>query len=926
MNEINIRQKRAQQGKNKPGKTTHPEYEKPEAYVKLDDTLLKPQTIVPIDKNRLIALGLFVFTLIVYMLTQARTMSFWDSGEYATCISILGVPHPPGNPFYILFGKAIVSLLGGMFSHAVIASFISGLTSAFAVMFTYLLTVQFASMFKIKAWEAIFAGVIAALYTAFSFTFWMNAVEAEVYSGLVFFINLILWLTMVWVQKSKDFSHQNILLLIVYLFFVGFCVHQTALQVAPAVLFIVVYPLFQKGMKGGNFWLKVIGYTLALFAGYFIFGSIGKGLAIDDFDKWGFAIVALLIMYAELKDVIDRRVWIIGFGLVLVGLSSHIYLMVRAADRPFINEGHPSTLQMFKDYVLRKQYGNTSFIQRRGNFFTDQIGFHFLRYFGMQWFPEGIFAKLAGSPANYLRSLGNFLIMFLGVAGAIFHFRMNKHSFRYFLSVILLTTVAMVFIMNLSNAEVRDRDYFFVVAYNMWAIWLGIGSLALVNIWKSNAPKILFVILLSAIPLHNFVAQYKMHDRSHEYIALDYGLNFLNSLEENAIIFTNGDNDTFPLWFAQSVADPNSKEYVHPAKDVYPTDESKAAIQAAMEYKNKYLKGIRKDVSIANLSLLNTPWYIRQIRDKEGILFNMPDDQIDELGLRRIEEDIVVPGPPAHPDMGFSLQIPPTAEWRKNEPFYRIADQAVIQIIKDNFGKRPIYFAVTCESFIGFEDYARNEGMVSRVVNIPGDDQMDINRLLKNIDNVYQYRSISDSRVFKDENMTRLVMNYGSGYVRAANYFVSIKQYDKALEYVSRGRKYIDSEIKLTEFYTNYYSATGQWAKLDKFVVETIFPHPDGWRIYLSYVLSHVVKNYPQQVIPMLKMGMLQYPAQDYYAQLGMHIALEYNRAPEIKKLFAEMRSKMLYDLSYFEEQLNASPEESKNTASAEAKQSGLVR
>lgn len=903
-------------GKQKPGKSTHPEYEKPEAYIKIDDTLLKPQVIVPINKNRLIALGLFVFTLIVYMLTQARTMSFWDSGEYATCISILGVPHPPGNPFYILFGKAIVSLLGGLFSHAVIAAFLSGLTSAFAVMLTYLLTVQFASMFKIKAWEAIFAGIIAALYTAFSFTFWMNAVEAEVYSGLVLFVNLILWLTMLWVQKSEDFSHQNILLLVVYLFFLGFCVHQTALQVAPAVLFIVVYPLFQKGLKGGNFWLKVIGYTLALFAGYFIFGSIGKGLAIDDFDKWGFAIVALLIMYAELKDVIDRRVWLIGFALVMVGLSSHIYLMVRAADRPFINEGHPSTLQMFKDYVLRKQYGNTSFVQRRGNFFTDQIGYHFLRYFGMQWFPEGIFSKLAGTPANYLRSLGNFFLAFLGIAGAIFHFRMNKHGFRYFLSVIILTTVVMVFVMNLSNAEVRDRDYFFVVAYNMWAIWLGIGSLALVNIWKSNAPKVLLILFLSFIPLHNFVAQYNLHDRSKEYIALDYGLNFLNSVEENAIIFTNGDNDTFPLWFAQAVADPNSKENIHAAKDVYPTEESTQAMKVAMEYKNKYLKGIRKDVSIANLSLLNTPWYIRQIRDKEGILFNMPDEQLDELTLRRVEEDIVVPGPPARPDMGFRVKIPPTAEWRKDEPFYRIADQAVMQIVKDNFGKRPIYFAVTCESYIGFEDYTRNEGMVSRVVHIPGEDMLDINRLLTNIDKVYQYRSISDKRVHMDDNMTRLVMNYGSGYVRAANYFVKTKQYDKALEYANKGRNYIDSEIKLTEFFTSYYSATGQWDKLDKFVNDTIFTHPDGWRIYLSYVLSHVVREYPQQVIPLLRKGMLQYPTQDYFAQLAMHIADEYNRAPEIRILFAEMHNKLAYDISYFEEQLNALEKESKNSES----------
>ncbi|MDY0152418.1 MAG: hypothetical protein RBS43_09120, partial [Candidatus Cloacimonas sp.] len=371
-------------------------------------------------------------------------------------------------------------------------------------------------------------------------------------------------------------------------------------------------------------------------------------------------------------------------------------------------------------YVLRKQYGNTSFVQRRGSFLYDQMYYHFFRYFGMQWFNEPLLGKL-----NVLKTFNipSMFIAFLGIAGAIFHFRSNKHSFRYFFSIFILTTIVMVFVMNLSGNEVRDRDYFFVVAYNMWAVWLGIGSLGLLSLLKRKDLKVAILLILCYLPISNMVSQYKVHDRSNEYIALDYGLNFLNSVEENAIIFTNGDNDTFPLWFAQAVADPNSKENKYPAKDVYPTPESKAAIQKAMDYKNGCLKGIRKDVSIANLSLLNTPWYIRQIRDKEGILFSIPDSELDNLGIQRLEGDLVVPGPPAKPEMGFTLKIPATAEWRENEPFYRISDIAVMQIVKDNFGKRPIYFAVTCESFINFEKYTRNEGMVARLVSNPADDQ-----------------------------------------------------------------------------------------------------------------------------------------------------------------------------------------------------------
>lgn len=880
------------------------EYVKPEPMKRFDDAVLKPQALVPAKQNIILAWILFAFTLLIYMLTQARTMSFWDSGEYATCISILGVPHPPGNPFYILFGRAIVAVFGNIFSHAMIAAFISCITSAFAVMFTYLFTVKLVSMLKVKAWEAMFAGTVAALYTAFSFTFWMNAIEAEVYSGLVFFVNLIIWLTLVWVEKSEDYDHQNILLLIVYLFFLGFCVHQTALQIAPAVLFIIVYPMLQKGVRGDSFWMKVIGYTFAMLAGYFVFGAIGKGVSIDDFDKWGFALVILVLMAIELKDVFGKRFWAMAFGLMLVGLSSHLYLMIRAADRPFINEGHPSTLSAFQDYVLRKQYGNTSFVQRRGSFFSDQLNYHFLRYFQMQWFPNGILDPLLKSAGAVSASISSLFIAVIGFLGGMFHFRKNKHSFYYFFVILLFTTIIMVFVMNLSDAEVRDRDYFFVVAYNMWAVWLGIGSLAVISYLKKDIAKYILAAILLLLPIGNMVSQFHVHDRSNEYIALDYGVNFLNSLEENAIIFTNGDNDTFPLWYAQAVHDPFAKEFVHAARDVSPGNDALKAMASAMEYKNKYLKGIRKDISIANLSLLNTPWYIRQIRDKEGILFSYPDSAIDQMRISRVQENLVVPGTAAAP--GFVLKMEETPPWRENEPFYRVSDLAVMQIIKDNFGHRPIYFAVTCESFIGFEDYTRNEGMVARVVSIPGEDQVDAERLIKNIDEIYDYRSIDDDRVYKDDNMRRLVLNYGSGFVRAANHFAELGDYARAASYIERARIFIDDEIKLTEFYTRFYSGMKDWKKLDDFIENTVFAHPQGWRIYLSYVMSYLLEHHTDDSIPYIEKGLLRFPTEQYFAQLTLHYAETYNKVPEMKALLAKVRSQLQYDVSSFITELDS--------------------
>jgi len=869
------------------------EYKKPEPLVKkLDEAILRPQAIVPVLYNRLLAWLIFAVTIGIYISTQARTMSFWDSGEYATCISILGVPHPPGNPFYIVFGRAFVALFGWAVPHGVLAAFISVLVSAFAVMFTYLFTVKLVSMMKVKAWEAMFAGTVAALYTAFSFTFWMNAIEAEVYSGLVFFINLILWLTLVWLEKSRDYDHQNLLLFIVYLFFLGFCVHQTALQIAPAVLFIISYPLLMKGVGHSSFWPKVVGYSFAIFAGYFIFGAIGDSMGIDEFDKWAFALIATIIIAYELRNVFGRKFWMMSIALVLIGLSSHLYLMIRASDRPFINEGHPSTLRMFWDYVLRKQYGNTNFMIRRASFWSEQFNYHFLRYVDMQWFPRGLLAPIVDSS----HALGNFLIMVLGLAGAYFQRLRNRHSFNYFLSIILLTTIVMIFVMNLSNAEVRDRDYFFVTAYNMWAIWLGIGALAVANLFKQKYIQYALAAVMLLLPIGNMISQYHPHDRSNEFIALDYGVNFLNSLEENAIIFTNGDNDTFPLWYAQAVEDPFANEHMYPAKDVAPSQEALDAMQYAMDYKNSYLKGIRKDVSVANLSLLNTPWYIRQIRDKEGILFSYPDDRIDEMTITRLQQNLVVPGTEA--SGGFTLRLEPTPGWRPNEPFYRVSDLAVMQIIKDNFGHRPIYFAVTCESYIGFENFTRNEGMVARVVAIEGDDQEDIPRLLNNIDEIYEYRSIDDDRVFKDDNMRRLVLNYGSGFVRAANHFASIGDYDKASSYIERGRIFIDEEIKLTEFYTTFYSGSGNWDKLHDFSETVIFRHREGWRIYISYVLAYLMEYHTDDAIQFIEKGLLYYPGEITFADLAVYYGQTYDRVPQMVDLLNRTRSRLRYDIS----------------------------
>ena len=765
------------------------------------DYSLKPKPVINKRTNFIIGTLVFFITLFVYYLTFARSLSFWDCGEYITCSSILGIPHPPGNPFYILFGRFFTTLLP-FIPHATMVDFLSSIMSAFAVLFTYLFTVKLMAMFldKENAYYAYIAGIFASLLIAFSFTYWDNSIEAEVYAGLAFSINLIAWLTMIWVEKSRGLSHQHLLLFMIYLFFLGFGIHQTVLQIAPAVLFIVLYPMISDNYKQNKakFWKLFFLYLIGIIVVYLLFIGIGATIHVPDLPKMVIALSIFALIYLYLRKEVTGKVWLLALILIIIGLSPHIFLIIRSEHRPFINEGYPHTWKLFKDYVLRAQYGPTSMFNRRASFIY-QIKDQFLQYFSWQFFHSETLARWFKIPVNFIQFLANLIVALLGITGIYYQYKKNKHSFVYLFSFFFMASIAMVFVMNLSNKEVRQRDYFFVTAYNFWTIWMGMGGVAIFAYFYKKIKPLAYLtllILFSLIGL-NLAANYHIHDRHKQLIPLDYGMNLLNGLEKNAILFTNGDNDTFPLWYAQTVYDPWAKEHIYPETNVSPTPHTKEIIKKAMQYKKTQLKGIRQDVSVANLSLLNTPWYLKQLRDLEGIEFNIPEKDIDlcqtspksMLFPRRVPRNMSLTV--YSPNEKDSLVI----HLKKDEVMY-VKDLAILQIIKDNFGKRPIYFAVTVPDIPEYHDYLMNEGMVYRLVSSKGKDQLNPDRIMANIDSVYSYRSIFDKSVYKDENMKRLLNNYGSGYFNLALYFRDKQDYGKAIKYMESGLRFFINKEK----------------------------------------------------------------------------------------------------------------------------------
>ena len=866
----------------------------------------KPISLENPFTNRLIAFLVFLSAFAVYLISGAPSLSFWDSGEYITCSSILGIPHPPGNPFYIMLGKFVTTIFG-FINHARVVSALSGFLSALGVMFTYLFTVKLVSMFEKDNFIIYITGILAAFYTAFSYTYWMNSVEAEVYAGLAFIINIIIWLTLVWAEKSEDFSHQNILLLIIYIFFLGFGIHQTSLQIVPAVLFVIIYPLLKENYKKSSFWVKTVVYAIGMLIIYFIGTNIGKSIRIPDFGKFIFGIASLGILIYHLRDKFSMKAWAIAGFIIFAGLSTHIFLLVRSEFRPFINEGYPHNLALFTNYILRRQYGVTSFLVRRASFYY-QFTHHFLRYFSWQFFNATTISEWIHTPIYIIQTIANLIVIGLGFGGAYYQWKKNKTSFLYFFAFFFMTSFAMIFVINLSDAEVRDRDYFFSQAYNLWTFWMAVGSIGLYSYFKKSFKKLsgLILLIIFILPAINLFSQFHEHDRSHELLSLDYGLNILNSLEKNAIIFTNGDNDTFPLWYEQAVKDPHCIENSYPETNVEPTQKAKDAINREMKFKSSELFGIRKDVSIANLSLLNTPWYIRQLRDREGILINIPDKQIDRLMPVKLKKDTRITFyNPSHTD-SLSILL------KKDKPLW-VKDLATIQIIRDNFGKRPIYFAVTCSEVDRFRNNFKNEGIVDHLVGNKNIGKLDIKRLENNLNNVYQYRGIFTNKLYKDDNMKRLVTNYGAAYLRASQYYSDRNNNKKAYQYYQKGITFFLYHKTLSQYLPlgldlllNLDNKNKALAFIDDNI--TKYPNDSDMIFKFGYLLaSH--ENMKEKAFKLLNTAAVLQPSNTTYQYYIFNIAnqtkeyekgidiLQYmeekTQSSQIKKFIDELRAKI---------------------------------
>lgn len=655
-----------------------------------------------------IAAAVFLLTLTVYAATMGPTTAFWDCGEFITTSHIVGIPHQPGTPLYVLVGRVFDVLSGSgditspQLGTAAAVNFMSAFFSALAVALIYLLIWELARRADPDGgWLAHAGAVTGALFLAFSETYWNNAVEAEVYGLAAFMIALLAWLTVRWYDQRERPGSDLLLLLIIYLLGLGVGFHLGTLLVYPGI-FLLVWRA--QGRLLAFYDLLLMSAGLAIF----LFSTTTRNNGL---------ILVLLLGYAALVALRagrGRRFALLGTGLFCVGLSVHAMMLIRAgaSPEPWINQTDPDTFGTLMSVIRREQYPPLNPFTRQAPL-PWQFGYYYQFLFKQFYF--------LGPGYGPLTAAGTVLgPIFLALVGLFQGLRRLRPLVLVPLAGYLINGEVLTLYLNFTDHEVRDRDYFYFAAFMFFAVFIGLGASALLRYllgregpsaaeveakggnWRATAPAVArapwtvragagVLVLLALLPLAPGHVKWFEHDNSDNRIAYEYAWNILAGLDKDAILFTNGDNDTFPIWYLQMV------------------------------------EKFRTDVTVVNLSLVNLPWYIKQLKHAdEPLAMRRSDQEIDALRHKAFED----------PKSGEVTYI-------------MIKDYVVHDIITTNYAQaqRPVFFAVTIprENMERYYANLQMEGMAYRLLDKASPDELpttDPQRVLQNMLGAYSMGSL----------------------------------------------------------------------------------------------------------------------------------------------------------------------------------------
>ncbi|WP_294111248.1 DUF2723 domain-containing protein [uncultured Fibrobacter sp.] len=326
--------------------------------------------------------------LVVYVLTMAPTVSFWDCGEFVACANTLGIPHPPGTPFFVFLARAVIVLLPFVGEIAKRVNYISVVSSAATVyvtalfawelLATVLKTDALAEKITGKVRTAVLgsAALVAGFLLTFSDTFWFNAVEAEVYGIAMLILMLVSYLGLVWYNKRNEEYSDRILIFICYIAFLGVGAHLYTMLTVPAVFALLLVAEPKKIVERIPIWIT--GTLLCS-----VIYMVSAFIEISFVCLIALSILCLAKPFKSKGVQRSMRLSLAFAFFALIGYSTHLYIPIRSELNPIIDENDPEinirdeqgNLQLgnlfkdenwvaFNNFIERKQYGSESMISR----------------------------------------------------------------------------------------------------------------------------------------------------------------------------------------------------------------------------------------------------------------------------------------------------------------------------------------------------------------------------------------------------------------------------------------------------------------------------------------------------------------------------------------------------------------------------------
>ncbi len=476
-------------------------------------------------------------------------------------------------------------------------------------------------------------------------------------------------------------------------------------------------------------------------------------------------------------------------------------------------------------------------------FFKYQLGHMYFRYFmwnftgrqndiqghggmlhgnwisGIKFIDEARLGSLDKLPDKYKNHPAHntyfMLPLLLGLIGLFYHYNKNKKDFSVVMVLFVMTGIAIVVYLNQKPMEPRERDYSYAASFYAFAIWIGLGVLSVYEFLKKKLPATVsagaaILLCLVFVPAIMARENWDDHDRSGRYTARDLAYNYLNSCAPNSILYTNGDNDTFPLWYAQEV------------------------------------EGIRTDVRIINLMLFNTEWYIdqmtRQAYESDPVPMSLPAEKymdgtnniiyliakLDKhVDLKKVIDFVASEdqGTKFTPQPGISLDYIPSKkffipvdrekvlrngtvaekdsalileriEWSISKSSALKNEMMQLDILATSDWDRPIYFvAAGNQGAMRMEPFFQMEGLAYRLVPIstPGRNFMtygriDVDTLYDRLINTFRYGGMGQPDVHLDYYNIRTlsVIKLRNKFTRLANELITVNKLDSALVALDR--------------------------------------------------------------------------------------------------------------------------------------------